>query len=236
MDGGGAGILPDEAGGKFEGWLEPGSYNVQNKSAEDIIKEMVDARVSKLDSLGVPTGSERERILNIASIAEAEVGSEKYYGQVARVILNRLDADMALGMDTTVAYGLGISASQLTDDQLGDDSNAYNTRIHKGLPPTPISNPGDGAITAAVNPPDGKWLYFVTTNLQTGETKFVETEDESGRFATSTRTTTRTRTDLRIKRQSQCLSPSCHKRWGERRFTGICGMLLRIETCPQNEP
>lgn len=178
MDGGGAGILPDEAGGKFEGWLEPGSYNVQNKSAEDIIKEMVDARVSKLDSLGVPTGSERERILNIASIAEAEVGSEKYYGQVARVILNRLDADMALGMDTTVAYGLGISASQLTDDQLGDDSNAYNTRIHKGLPPTPISNPGDGAITAAVNPPDGKWLYFVTTNLQTGETKFVETEDE----------------------------------------------------------
>lgn len=178
MDSGGAGILPDEAGGKFEGWLEPGSYNVQNKSAEDIIKEMVDARVSKLDSLGVPTGSERERILNIASIAEAEVGSEKYYGQVARVILNRLDADMALGMDTTVAYGLGISASQLTDDQLGDDSNAYNTRIHKGLPPTPISNPGDGAITAAVNPPDGKWLYFVTTNLQTGETKFVETEDE----------------------------------------------------------
>ena len=128
--------------------------------------------------MGVPTGSERERILNIASIAEAEVGSEKYYGQVARVILNRLDADMALGMDTTVAYGLGISASQLTDDQLGDDSNAYNTRIHKGLPPTPISNPGDGAITAAVNPPDGKWLYFVTTNLQTGETKFVETEDE----------------------------------------------------------
>ena len=102
--------------------------------------------MSKLDSLGVPTGSERERILNIASIAEAEVGSEKYYGQVARVILNRLDADMALGMDTTVAYGLGISASQLTDDQLGDDSNAYNTRIHKGLPPTPISNPGDGAI------------------------------------------------------------------------------------------
>ena len=134
------------------------------------------------------------------------------------MILNRLDADMALGMDTTVAYGLGISASQLTDDQLGDDSNAYNTRIHKGLPPTPISNPGDGAITAAVNPPDGKWLYFVTTNLQTGETKFVETEDESGRFATSTRTTTRTRTDLRIKRQSQCLSPQLPQALGRTAF------------------
>ncbi len=178
IDGGGSGILPSEAGGKFEGWLEPGTYNVQGKSAQEIIKEMVDARIDKLDSLGVPTGSERQRILIIASIAESEVGNEEYYGQVARVILNRIDSDMALGMDTTVAYGLGISASQLTDDQLADESNAYNTRVHKGLTPTPISNPGDGAITAAVNPPAGKWLYFVTTNLQTGETKFVETEDE----------------------------------------------------------
>lgn len=178
IDGGGSGILPEEAGGKFEGWLEPGVYNAQNKSAEDIIKSMVDARIAKLDDLGVPTGSERERILIIASIAESEVGSDRYYGQVARVILNRIDSDMALGMDTTVAYGLGISASQLTDDQLNDDSNPYNTRIHKGLTPTPISNPGDDAIKASINPPEGKWMYFVTTNLQTGETKFVETEDE----------------------------------------------------------
>ena len=178
IDGGGSGILPEEAGGKFEGWLEPGAYNAQNKSAKDIIKSMVDARIAKLDDLGVPTGSERERILIIASIAESEVGSDRYYGQVARVILNRIDSDMALGMDTTVAYGLGISASQLTDDQLNDDSNPYNTRIHKGLTPTPISNPGDDAIKASINPPEGKWMYFVTTNLQTGETKFVETEDE----------------------------------------------------------
>ena len=178
IDGGGSGILPEEAGGKFEGWLEPGSYNAQNKSAEDIIKSMVDARIAKLDDLGVPTGSERERILIIASIAESEVGSDKYYGQVARVILNRIDSDMALGMDTTVAYGLGISASRLTDDQLNDDSNPYNTRIHKGLTPTPISNPGDDAIKESINHQEGKWMYFVTTNLQTGETKFVETEDE----------------------------------------------------------
>ena len=178
IDGGGSGILPEEAGGKFEGWLKPGAYNAQNKSAKDIIKSMVDARIAKLDDLGVPTGSERESILIIASIAESEVGSDRYYGQVARVILNRIDSDMALGMDTTVAYGLGISASRLTDDQLNDDSNPYNTRIHKGLTPTPISNPGDDAIKASINPPEGKWMYFVTTNLQTGETKFVETEDE----------------------------------------------------------
>jgi len=178
IDGGGDGILPSEAGGKFEGWLEPGSYDVQGKSAKEILKKMVDARIAKLDSLGVPTGDERERILNIASIAESEVGNEQYYGQVARVILNRIADGMPLGMDTTVAYGLGISASQLTDAQLNDSGNEYNTRIHKGLPPTPISNPGDNAILASMNPPEGKWMYFVTTNLQTGETKFVETEAE----------------------------------------------------------
>ena len=85
---------------------------------------------------------------------------------------------MPLGMDSTVAYGFGINGSQLTDEQLQDGSNPYNTRVNKGLTPTPISNPGDSAIQAAMNPPEGKWLYFVTTNLKTGETKFVETEDE----------------------------------------------------------
>ena len=178
IDGGGAGILPDEAGGKFEGWLEPGSYSVQDKSAKDILKEMVTARVNKLDTLGVPDGSERERIMNIASIAESEACNPDDYGKVARVILNRIDQDMPLGMDSTVAYGFNTTGSKLTDEQLEDGSNPYNTRVNKGLPPTPISNPGDSAIQAAMNPPEGKWLYFVTTNLKTGETKFVETEDE----------------------------------------------------------
>lgn len=179
IDGGGDGILPDEANGSFEGWLEPGSYNPsEDKTASDILTEMVEARIAKLDEMGVPTGDERERIMIMASIAEAEVNSSEYYGKVTRVILNRIDAGMPLGMDTTVAYGLGITASELTDAMLADDSNPYNTRIHLGLPPTPISNPGDNAIQAAMNPEPGDWLYFVTTNLQTGETKFAETEDE----------------------------------------------------------
>ena len=178
VDGGGAGILPDEANGKFEGWFEPGQYDVKSKtSASDVLKMMVDRRVAKLDELGVDA-SERERILTIASIAESEVNSKEYYGKVTRVILNRLDKGMTLGMDTTVAYGLGISASQLTNAQLLDASNPYNTRVNKGLPPTPISNPGDNAINAALNPEDGDWIYFVTTNLETGETKFTASEEE----------------------------------------------------------
>lgn len=179
INGGGAGILPEEAGGKFEGWFEPGTYNVKNRgSASDIIKEMVDKRIEKLDSLGAPTGADRQKMLIMASIAESEVNSDEYYGKVVRVILNRLAQNMPLGMDSTVAYGLGTTADKLTDTMLADASNPYNTRVNAGLPPTPISNPGESAIKAAMNPPEGDWLYFVTVNLTTGETKFATTEDE----------------------------------------------------------
>ncbi|MFT8704117.1 endolytic transglycosylase MltG [Bifidobacterium aquikefiricola] len=170
----GAGILPAEANGSFEGWLEPGSYNVKNAgSAKDIVTNLVNKRISHLDELGVPTGSQRENILEVASIAEAEVNQEQYYGKVSRVIDNRLAQDMPLGMDSTIAYGKGVSASELTNAMLQDASNPYNSRIHKGLPPTPISIPGDSAIKAALNPEAGDWLYFVTVNLDTGETKFT---------------------------------------------------------------
>lgn len=175
----GAGILPPEACGSFEGWLEPGVYNVKSmKSANKILAKMVDKRVKKLDSLGVPKGDLRQKVLKIASIAEAEVNNREYYGKVSRVILNRLAKDMPLGMDTTVAYGIGIKAINLTQSQLDDASNPYNTRIHKGLPPTPISIPGDNAILAALNPANGPWIYFVTTNLRTGETKFADNYDD----------------------------------------------------------
>ena len=182
IDAKGEGILPAEAGGNFEGWLEPGKYDVKGLgSAQKILKTIVDKRVSKLNEMHVPTGSERQRLL---TIAEAEVNSSDYYGKVTRVILNRLDRDMTLGMDSTTAYGLGINGTQLTNAQLNDSSNKYNTRVNKGLTPTPISNPGDSAIQAAMNPEQGDWLYFVTVNLSTGETKFTtgSVEEQNAQF------------------------------------------------------
>ncbi|KFF31154.1 endolytic transglycosylase MltG [Bifidobacterium bombi] len=176
---GGSGVLPAEANGNFEGWLEPGAYLIDGKkSAVDVIKPAVDARIRKLDSLQVPAGEQRQRVLIIASIVESEVNLPEYYGKVSRVVLNRLNADMPLGMDSTVAYGLGIDSRQLTDAMLTDPSNPYNTRVNHGLPPTAISNPGDQAIEASMAPADGDWLYFVTTNLKTGETHFTDSEQE----------------------------------------------------------
>ena len=115
----GAGILPQEASGSFEGWLEPGVYNVKAmKSAEKIMSAMVEKRIAKLNAIGVPKGDKRENILKIASIAEAEVNNREYYGKVSRVILNRIDKDMPLGMDTTIAYGAGVRAIDLTKSML----------------------------------------------------------------------------------------------------------------------
>ena len=81
-------------------------------------------------------------------------------------------------MDSTILYGLGRSGGMPTQAELDDASNPYNTRIHPGLPPTPIGSPGKGTITAVLNPPAGDWLYFVTINLDTGETRFASTYAE----------------------------------------------------------
>ncbi|MCI1901117.1 MAG: endolytic transglycosylase MltG [Bifidobacteriaceae bacterium] len=180
----GKGILPDEANGSFEGWLEPGTYDVKSmKSARKILTKMVKDRIDKLDTLGVPTGSERERILTIASIVEGEVNKAEYYPKVTRVILNRLDKNMALGMDSVVAYGNNVAPRQLTTKMLNDTSNPYNSRIKKGLPPTPINNPSNDTIAAAMNPADGDWLYFVTVNLDTGETKFTKSVSQFEKYS-----------------------------------------------------
>lgn len=180
---GGNSILPAEAGGNYEGWFEPGSYNVSDSSttAQSVITQLVQARIAKLDELGIPEGQREEKI-NVASIIENEVNKDEYRGKVARVIYNRLEQDMPLGMDSVVAYGNGVESSQLTDAMLNDPSNPYNDRVNKGLPPTPISNPGDASLSAAMSPEEGDWLYFCTVNLQTGETKFTASEDEFYQF------------------------------------------------------
>lgn len=176
---GGSGILPTEAKGNIEGWLEPGVYNVKSmKSAQAILSAIVKKRIVKLDSLGIPKGEDREKALIIASIAEAEVNSREYYGKVVRVILNRLAKNMPLGMDSTVGYGAGVKPIKLTQAMLDDPNNPYNTRIHKGLTPSPIGIPGDNALMATLKPEPGPWIYFVTTDLKTGETKFVDNEKD----------------------------------------------------------
>ena len=171
----GVGVLPPCANGSYEGWLQPGTYDPKSyKTPADMLAAMVKARIAALDALNVPTGPQREKILTIASIIGGEVNQSQYYGKVSRVIANRLAQNMPLGMDSVIAYGNNTQDNELTEAMLTDTSNPYNDRIHVGLPPTPINQPNSEMIKAAMNPTPGNWVYFVTVNLDTGETKFTD--------------------------------------------------------------
>ena len=179
-----AGIgLPAEAGGTVEGWLAPGTYDVsENATPKDLIKKMVSQTVTRLKELKV-SKEDYQKVLTKASIVEREVNSERYYGQAERVIENRLsqtdgETHGLLQMDSTVQYGLGRYGGIPTEAETQDANNPYNTYVHKGLPPGPIGSPGEAAVKAVLNPPAGSWLYFVTVNLETGETLFASTSEE----------------------------------------------------------
>ena len=175
--------LPAEAGGNVEGWLAPGTYDVtENATPKDLVKKMVSQTVTQLKELKVPK-EDYQKVLTKASIVEREVNSERYYGQAARVIENRLsqtdgETHGLLQMDSTVQYGLGRYGGIPTEAETQDANNPYNTYVHKGLPPGPIGSPGEAAVKAVLNPPAGSWLYFVTVNLETGETLFASTSEE----------------------------------------------------------
>ena len=175
--------LPAEAGGNVEGWLAPGTYDVaENATPKDLVKKLVSQTVTRLKELKVPK-EDYQKVLIKASIVEREVNKEQYYGQVARVIENRLtqtdgETHGLLQMDSTVQYGLGRDGGIPSEAENQDASNPYNTYVHQGLPPGPIGNPDEAAIKAVLNPPAGSWLYFVTVNLKTGETLFASTNEE----------------------------------------------------------
>jgi len=168
------------AADSLEGWLFPATYTFDpGVSAHDVIQTLVNRAVQSLDAAGVPA-DQREQILTIASIVQREARSEGDFYKVSRVIQNRLADGMKLQMDSTAQYGYGElhDGTASSSQEALDSDNAWNTYIVTGLPAGPIANPGDVAIDAAMHPADGPWLYFVTVNLDTGETVFSETYDE----------------------------------------------------------
>jgi len=169
--------LPAQAP-NLDGFLFPATYTFDpGVDAKTVIKTLVDRAFQALDADGVPADKRYSTVV-LASIVQKEAGSVADMGKVARVFQNRLDQGMDLQSDATVAYGAGVKTVFTTDAQRADASNPYNTYVHAGLPVGPISNPGDDAIKAALNPTPGPWLYFVAVNLKTGETVFSETEQQ----------------------------------------------------------
>jgi UPF0755 protein len=171
------GITP--AAPSIEGWLFPALYTFDpGLTAQQIIQVLVDRTITALDAAAVPI-EERERILTIASIIEREARVEEDFFKVSRVIQNRLAVDMKLEMDSTAQYGSTTEPGSVwsTKEAL-ETETPWNTYQRTGLPIGPIASPGDTAIAAAMAPAEGTWLFFVTVNLDTGETVFTNTVPE----------------------------------------------------------
>ena len=168
-------FLPDGVT-SFEGWLFPSTYEFEHGTdAVDILKEMMDETWALIYKYNV-TMDDVEDVLTKASIIQKEVIATADMGKVARVIDNRLE------MDTIISYGVyngtGKGVLELKQTDLDDEEAPYNSRTHTGLPPTPISNPGEDAIAAAINPTPGDWLYFITVDPNSGETLFFESFED----------------------------------------------------------
>ncbi|MCX4745109.1 endolytic transglycosylase MltG [Kitasatospora sp. NBC_01287] len=180
--------LPSYANGNPEGFLWPTKYSVaQGMKPEDLLKQMVSNALTEYSQLNLDSAAPTIGLKNAydviteASILQAEGNNVADFGKMARVISNRLNGPLTkdltkhvLGMDTTLQYSVG--SKTLTSAQINDASNKYNTFINPGLPPTPISNPGEAAIQAVLNPTPGGWIFFIA--MSPTETRFSSTKDE----------------------------------------------------------
>ena len=172
--------LPGYAKNRPEGFLYPETYEL---TAEDTARSVLERMVSQYESVTGQMDFEAKakkldvspyEALIVASIIEREVRNPAYRGKVARVLYNRLDKGQKLELDSTLIYGIKSDRTTTTAADRKSKSK-YNTYKYEGLTPGPISAPGEDALEAAVNPEAGKWLFFVTVNFDTGETKFANT-------------------------------------------------------------
>lgn len=159
--------LPSYANGKVEGYLFPATYAiVPHETALQILQAMVQrfnvqAQEDNLVAAAKAAGSTPTKLIIEASLAQAEGGSVTDYPKIVEVINNRIARGMHLQFDSTVLYGLGKYAVSATFKQI-NTPGPYNTYLNAGLPPGPISNPGESAIHAVLNPAHGDFLYFLT--------------------------------------------------------------------------
>jgi len=169
------------AGINPEGFVFPATYEFDpGTSAADVLAATV-ARfeqtaaaldlVTRAEALGVDPLD----VVVVASIIEAEVTRPEDRPKVARVLYNRLAQDMRLQLDSTVKYVVGVDNDIFTTAADRAVESPYNTYLVEGLPPGAISSPGEAALTAALHPAAGNWLYFVVVDLANGDTRFSAT-------------------------------------------------------------
>jgi len=163
----------------LEGFLFPATYfNYRNGSVTRLVAQQLQAFQENFDQLNFghasAYGLSRYDVLIIASMIEREAQVPSDRALVSAVIYNRLKAGIPLGIDATLRYVLNDYDLPLTQSQLALDS-PYNTRLHRGLPPTPISNPGVASMIAATDPAHVSYLYYVDKPNTCGKLAFATT-------------------------------------------------------------
>ncbi|CAM5237867.1 Endolytic murein transglycosylase OS=Streptomyces glaucescens OX=1907 GN=mltG PE=3 SV=1 [Streptomyces glaucescens] len=176
----------------LEGFLFPSSYPVaKGQKPEEVLKEMVQRATGVYEELGVEKkaqslGLENPwQLVTVASLVQAEGTSHDDFRKMAEVVYNRLkpanpQTNGMLEFDSTYNYIKNQSKIDLTLAELRNYDNPYNTYYYPGLPPGPISNPGEEALKGALDPTDDGWYYFISMDGKTS--KFTRTNEEHQRL------------------------------------------------------
>lgn len=165
-----------------EGFMFPETYTIRKGAGiAKIYRTMVDEFYSRLkqeipDYEKFSSKQFYDRVI-IASIIEKEVRTPDEAAIVAGVFFNRLNQSMKLQSCATIQYILDKPKERLLEKDLSIE-NPYNTYLNKGLPPSPISNPGINALKAAFNPTKSDYLYFVVKDPLKGTHQFSKTYEE----------------------------------------------------------
>jgi len=149
----------------LEGYLFPDTYFLpKGIKLEDIPRKMVQrykaAFVDSYRRRAKDLGFSEHQIITLASIVEKEAKVPSERKLIAAVYHNRLKLGMKLQADPTAVYGTKAWITKVTAQDLKRKS-PYNTYLHKGLPPGPIANPGEGSILATLYPDNADYLFFV---------------------------------------------------------------------------
>ncbi len=170
-------LVDKPASANLEGYLYPETFQKDSTTKpEDIVRQSLDQMQKRLTpdlrAAFASHGLSVYQAITLASIVEQEVSKPQDRAQAAQVFLLRLHQNMPFGSDVTAFYG-AILADQ--PPSVSYDS-PYNTRLHSGWPPGPISNVSEGSLQAVAHPADTDWLYFVAGD--DGNTYFSHTIEE----------------------------------------------------------
>ena len=171
-----------KAGTRLEGLMFPAQFSFPPlKTPRDLVENQFSSFQDAFAQLDITRASKRHLsaydVVIIASMVEREVKVPSERPLVAAVIWNRLRINMLLQVDPTVMYGLHKPGTAPTLHDLTIDS-PYNTYLHKGLPPTPICNPGLPSLEAAAQPAHVGYLYYVARRDGSGRHYFATTYQE----------------------------------------------------------